>query len=325
MGQLIHLAVEGQGQVIIPGGIDEQDLPGLGIHHRQDIHIAAGLGIDVGIPLITAAAVNHEGLLGNGAGGLDSGDLMLGDVLVDNFSTVREVPIVLLLRQQGDIPLVENQGLDFIIIQSVRHFGRRIIRRSLHLAHALFHGGEDLLGVICIAVRQDAEAVALGIAQIRGLVLLHDDHRRHLLFHHNAGNLVQGRLHRTGSHRTVNHARRQQHGQHTADQFAQLIAPQGQLYKNMQPVHHQQRRHNQHQVGGCEHLGGHEPGKNGQAAHQKRKHHDDTKPIHLCAADASGLGALPPLIHILSPLLYVLVRASRFCAGGIPLTCRSGR
>ena len=190
VGQLIQLTVEGQRQVVVPGGIDEKDLTGLGVHHRQNIHIAAALGVDVGVPLVAAAAIDHKGLLGDGAGGLDRCDLVLGYILVDNFGSVREVAVILLLRQQRNVALVENHSLDLIVVQGICHSGWCLVFPCVDLAHALLHGTEELPGVLLVTVGQDTEFIASGIAQLCGVVLFHDDHRRHLLFHHDAGDLI---------------------------------------------------------------------------------------------------------------------------------------
>ena len=227
MGQLVHLAVKCKRQVVIPRCIYQQDLPTLGIHYRQDVHIAAALSIDIGITLITAAAVDHEGVLGDGAGRLDGCDLMLGDILIEDTGTVRKILVVLLLRQQGDIPLIENDGLHLVIIESICHGRGGFIFRGFYFTHAFLHGRQDLLGVRLVPVGQNAKAVALGITQLCGIVLFHDDDCCHLFFNHDAGNLAQSVLHGACRHSAVDHDSGQHHCQNAADQLAQLIAPQG--------------------------------------------------------------------------------------------------
>ena len=284
MGQLVHLAVKCKRQVVIPRCIYQQDLPTLGIHYRQDVHIAAALSIDIGITLITAAAVDHEGVLGDGAGRLDGCDLMLGDILIEDTGTVRKILVVLLLRQQGDIPLIENDGLHLVIIESVCHGRGGFIFRGFYFTHAFLHGRQDLLGVRLVPVGQNAKAVALGITQLCGIVLFHDDDCCHLFFNHDAGNLAQSVLHGACRHSAVDHNPGQHHCQNAADQLADLVASQGQLHKDVQSVDHKQCHHYQHQIGGGEHLGAHKPGKNGQAAYEQRAHHCKAEPIQPSAA-----------------------------------------
>ena len=115
---------------------------------------------------------------------------MLRDILIDDLGMAGEVTVILLLRQQGNVALVENHSLDLIVVQGICHSGWCLVFPRVDLAHALLHGTEELPGVLLVTVGQDTEFIASGIAQLCGVVLFHDDHRRHLLFHHDAGDLI---------------------------------------------------------------------------------------------------------------------------------------
>ena len=128
-------------------------------------------------------------------------------MLIEDLCAVGEILIILLLRQQGDIALVEDDGLHLVVIEGVHHGLGGLVLLGLDVPQAFLYGGNDLLGVLQIAVGQGAEGVARGVAQLLRLVLFHDDNGRHLLLHHDAGDLVQRRLHGVRRHSAVDHAR----------------------------------------------------------------------------------------------------------------------
>ena len=65
MGQLIHLSVEGQGQIVVTGDIHQQDLWVEGFTTGQNVGIAAGVEQGIGDALVGAAAIDHERLTGD--------------------------------------------------------------------------------------------------------------------------------------------------------------------------------------------------------------------------------------------------------------------
>ena len=94
MGQLIPLAVAGQGHIVVPGGIDQQDLVGPGMDHRQNVHVAEALDIDVRAAGVDAAAIDDEGLGGDGRVGLDGLQLLGGAELIDDAGVLGEGAVI---------------------------------------------------------------------------------------------------------------------------------------------------------------------------------------------------------------------------------------
>ena len=94
MGQLIPLAVAGQGHIVVPGGVDQQDLVGPGMDHRQNVHVAEALDIDVRAAGVDAAAIDDEGLGGDGSVGLDGLQLLGGAELIDDAGVLGEGAVI---------------------------------------------------------------------------------------------------------------------------------------------------------------------------------------------------------------------------------------
>jgi hypothetical protein len=289
VGELILLALGGEGQVVVPGGADQQNLVGGGVHNSQNIGIAAAVQGNIIHPLIGAAAIHHEGLPGNiGVGGNGLCIRVVNGEPVNDLGVLGEILIPLRALQDGEIAVVEDDGVHLLIQQSIGQLGQGAEGFGLHLAHAVLDVGQQGVGVLPVQGLQDAIGIAEGVVDGFGLVIRPDHHGNGGLGGAAGGDVGQ-ELHKGAcGGGGEDHGGGEHQGHHGTDQLPGHAAAHRQLHKGVQSVekHQHQDEHDGQRRG--QYTGVQHPHQQDHAAHQHTHQGQQSQPICRAAASAPG-------------------------------------
>ena len=289
VGELILLPLGGEGQVVVPGGADQQNLVGGGVHNSQNIGIAAAVEGNIIHPLIGAAAIHHKGLpedVGVGSNGL--GVLLVDGKAVNDLGVLGEILIALRALQDGEIAAVEDDGVHLLSQQGVGQLGQGAEGLGLHLAQAVLNVGQQRIGVFPVHGLQDSIGIAEGIVDGFGLVI-RPNHHGYGGFGGAAGGDVGQELHKGAcGGGGEDHGGGQRQGHHGTDQLPGHIAAHRQLHKGVQSVEkhqHQDEHDGQHrgQYPGVQH-----PHQQDHAAHQHTHQGQQSQPVRRAPAPTPG-------------------------------------
>ena len=262
---------------------------GGGVHNSQNIGIAAAVEGDVIHPLVGAAAIHHEGLPGNvGVGGNGLCIRVVNGEPVNDLGVLGEILIPLRALQNGEIAVVEDDGVHLLIQQSIGQLGQGAEGFGLHLAQAVLDVGQQGVGVLPVHGLQDSIGIAEGIVDGFGLVIRPDHHGNGGLGGAAGGDVGQ-ELHKgAGGGGGEDHGGGEHQGHHGADQLPGHAAAHRQLHKGVQSVekHQHQDEHDGQRRG--QHTGVQHPHQQDHAAHQHTHQGQQSQPICRAAASAPG-------------------------------------
>ena len=283
VSQLIPLPVAGQGHIVVPGGIDQQDLVGPGMDHRQNVHVAEALDIDVRAAGVNAAAIDDEGLGGDGRVGLDGLQLLGGAELIDDAGVLREGAVILQTVQRGEIAGVEDDGPGVAVVQGVGQGGQLRIGGGVHLAAQtvldVLQQGTGIVGADIGVLAENAEGVAHGVADAAGGIIRHDHHIGGGFLQVLAGDGQQGAPAGGGGHGAVQHQARKDQRQQAAQHLAGFDPADGQLDEHMACVEQQKHHFDDDQIEVRQQLGRHQLPQQHQAADHQQAHGRQAEPI----------------------------------------------
>ena len=235
---------------------------GPGMDHRQNVHVAEALDIDVRAAGVDAAAIDDEGLGGDGSVGLDGLQLLGGAELIDDAGVLSEGAVIVQRIQGGEIARIENDGPSVSIVQGVRQGGQLRIGGGVHLAAQtvldVLQQGAGVVGADVGVLAEDAEGVAHGIADAAGGIIRHDHHIGGSFLQVLARNGQQGTFAGGSSHGAVQHQAGQQHRQQAAQHLAGFDPADGQLDDHMARVDQKQHDLDENQIEVRQQLGGHQ-------------------------------------------------------------------
>ena len=286
MGQLVVLPVHVQGNVVIPGRVQQQDLAGLGIYHRQNVHVAVAGGVDVALAAVDAVAVNHEGL---GDLGPANGNFHLaGDCMgVNDPGLFLKIGVFIHIRQLCHCTAGEQNGVNLRAVQGVNQCGGIGTCADGKIAQLLLEMLKQIVGILCVETLYVAVSIAKGIPQIlSGIVHPHQNGDLpvfHQLFTEDLIQLVDSVPHVGGK---PEHTGRQDHRQHAAQQLTQLIAAQRDLHHNVDDIDRDQTDHDEEQVALSQQAGGRQLEIEHQAGNRQNQHGYGAKMIHGRAFEA---------------------------------------
>ena len=289
VGELILLALGGQRQIVVPGGADQQNLVGGGVHNSQNIGIAAAVEGDIIHPFVGAAAIHHKGLPGDvGVGSNGLGVRLVDGKAVNDLGVLGEALVSLRALEDGEVAVVEDNGVHLPVQQGVGQLGEGAEAGGLYLAHAVLNMGEGGVGVFPVQGFQDAVGIAEGIVDSLGGVIGPDHHAGGGLGRAAGGDIGQ-ELHKgAGGGGGEDHGGGQHQRHHGADELSGHIAAHRQLHKGMQPVekHQHQNQHNGQHRG--QHTGAKHPHQQDHAAHQHAQQGKQPEPVGQAAAPTPG-------------------------------------
>ena len=181
MGQLIQRtgAGIGIGNVVVTGGIQQQDLLGLGVDHHQDVHVAAAGG-QLLVAGIGAAEIDHKGIFGDvglavltledAAHGIQqAGFPGVAGGLKQSTDTTAEIPIAVQVLQQAHIGAVEDQSVFLTAEESIQQCGRTIVLGDGDItAQLLLHGSHCVIHAV---TGDNGKAVTRRICKALGRII----------------------------------------------------------------------------------------------------------------------------------------------------------
>ena len=201
----------GVGQVVIPGGIDQQDLLGVGIHDGQNVDVGIALA-ELGISGITAAEIDDERLLHTGFLGLDrlGGGAFCGGggcfggygggrnsgfdgVLHKDPGHIPEIGVTVQTFQNVRIRAVEDHGIHFAGAQGIYHFRNgAVVRHIQRVAELAFQGADSDLGILPVNGIRNCEAVIVCVIDGLGGIVMADKDIHHIRYHGNLCHSADG-------------------------------------------------------------------------------------------------------------------------------------
>ena len=291
MGQLIHLSVEGQGQIVVTGDIHQQNFMGGGVHHRQNVGIAAGVEQGIGDALVGAAAIDHERLTGDVGIRGDGVGLVCHVVCIDLTGAGRKILVTVGLLQGGDHAFAQDDGVYFPVVQSVGQSRRGVVGLGLDLPQSLLQMRQKGIGGVGIRLSQIAVGIAEGITDLLSGVVFPDPHH-YGLDAAGAGHTGESLQHGVGGHGGVDHARRQYQRHHAQNKLPELVAPAGQLGHGEENVQSRQHRQQEQRQLLGQHAGGQQPGRQKAAGDQQQEEGEYTEPIRPSAAAGGPVAAV---------------------------------
>ena len=174
MGQLVVGVVHPhiQRHKIIPGGGEQQNFMGLGIHADQNIHVTASAGIDGAVSGIAAADEDVHNRVAVIRLGLCLHHMLhhLGGQLTQPGSEILIAGGILVQRQVG---LIQHDGIHLTVQQRIRQLGQVcIFHRGQGQLVLLFHLLQGGIGVGTVQLCQNTERAFRQILQrLCGIVL----------------------------------------------------------------------------------------------------------------------------------------------------------
>ena len=281
---------------------------GFGVDGGDDVHIAVARGGDIAASGVAAADIYRKGLVqgdGGSGGGLGSGAGLEGHLNgVHHAQTLHHVLVLLQVVQHGHVALVDQNGVDFLVVEGVHQFGC--------LRIALGGEGDAVLGVqlfhrrlgVRLVGAEHAKGVLEQLVHAAGIISPHiHGHGQGLGLR--VGDPVQSVQAHPGIDNTHGEHQTEHHRQHGARRALGGAAAEPQSKHHHYGHHH--RRRNQGQQQGGEHVSEEERGHKADAENGKQQ---QGQQIDHGLQTGAGSFSFVPFCHVAHLLVVVMAHYS---------------